>query len=194
MGSEKFGRLESKAETLLGLILRGGNSRHCSTMTSWWFQPLSKILVGVKIKTVWNHHPDDYGKMWSLRFATPWPFPAQFHEDLNVHEISRIQHFIDVRFDRTAFWREIFPSKQPSSQKIILRLSFLATHKVIQKYINFHPWRILHVKRGVSADNLPSDKGLGNWPKRSSEQSPTVNIPRGYGELQMMDKKHPEFY
>ena len=35
--------------------------------TSWWFQPLRKILVkmgifpqlGVKIRNIWNHHPDN---------------------------------------------------------------------------------------------------------------------------------------
>ena len=56
-------------------------------MSSWWFQPLWKILysqngnlpqIGMKLKNIWNHHPDDFnirlfgGKMVLQLFEYIW--------------------------------------------------------------------------------------------------------------------------
>ena len=47
--------------------VKGAIYVHPNQTTSWWFQPIWKILVqldhfpryGVKIKNIWNHHPDN---------------------------------------------------------------------------------------------------------------------------------------
>ena len=53
----------------IGDCYPASNKESSQLMTSWWFQPLWKILYSqngnlpqlvVKIKNTWNHHPDEY--------------------------------------------------------------------------------------------------------------------------------------
>ena len=68
---------------LIILLLLPCASTNQNRSTSWWFQPIWKILVkmgifpkwGVKIENIWNHHPVHFflKKNWFLRFLHSSP-------------------------------------------------------------------------------------------------------------------------
>ena len=94
-------------------------NKNFNSLTSWWFQPLwkmcsskwgsSSLKIGVRIKNIWNHHPDKGFMVCFLIQGDHWFSEKSAAGNIHLSHLNHVtlQTAIQIQFDCDIFQDQI---------------------------------------------------------------------------------------